>query len=105
MPALSESLLQYMASRPARCGRQPKQEVLVMAKSQWTKVEPKGTPLNEIVSLVLEETAQEVIRNKGAAGVDDITFENLRLFQECIGTKKLNVFSSSAKIFFITERL
>lgn len=64
MPALSESLLQYMASRPARCGRQPKQEVLVMAKSQWTKVEPKGTPLNEIVSLVLEETAQEVIRNK-----------------------------------------
>ncbi|QQQ96090.1 group II intron reverse transcriptase/maturase, partial [Turicimonas muris] len=37
-----------------------------MAKSQWTKAEPKGLPLIEIVCLVLEEAAQKVIRNKGA---------------------------------------
>ncbi len=48
-----------------------------MAKSQWTKAEPKGLPLIEIVCLVLEEAAQKVIRNKGAAGVDGVTFEDL----------------------------
>lgn len=84
---LSERLLQHKAARTARCGRQPKQEELVMAKSQWTKAEPKGLPLIEIVCLVLEEAAQKVIRNKGAAGVDGITFEDLPRFLEKHGEK------------------
>ncbi|WP_282197590.1 group II intron reverse transcriptase/maturase [Turicimonas muris] len=58
-----------------------------MAKSQWTKAEPKGLPLIEIVCLVLEEAAQKVIRNKGAAGVDGITFEDLPRFLEKHGEK------------------
>ncbi len=58
-----------------------------MAKSQWTKAEPKGLPLIEIVCLVLEEAAQKVIRNKGAAGVDGITFEDLSQFLEKHGEK------------------
>jgi RNA-directed DNA polymerase len=58
-----------------------------MAKSQWTKAEPKGLPLIEIVCLVLEEAAQKVVRNKGAAGVDGITFEDLPKFLEKHGEK------------------
>ena len=58
-----------------------------MAKSQWTKAKPKGLPLIEIVCLVLEEAAQKVIRNKGAAGVDGITFEDLARFLEKHGEK------------------
>lgn len=58
-----------------------------MAKSQWTKAKPKGLPLIEIVCLVLEEAAQKVIRNKGAAGVDGITFEDLPQFLEKHGEK------------------
>ncbi len=37
--------------------------------------------------LVLEEAAQKVIRNKGAAGVDGITFEDLSQFLEKHGEK------------------
>ncbi len=82
--ALRASSLQHKGGQNfARCGRQPKQEELVMAKSQWTKAEPKGLPLIEIVCLVLEEAAQKVIRNKGAAGVQTASlFEDLPRFLE-----------------------
>lgn len=48
-----------------------------MAKSQWTKAKPKGRALIEIVCLNLDGAAQKVMSNKGSAGIDGITFDQL----------------------------
>lgn len=58
-----------------------------MAKSQWTKAKPRGRPLIEIVCLNLEEAAQKVISNKGSAGIDGITFDQLPSLMQKHGEK------------------
>ena len=46
-----------------------------MAKSHWTKAEPRGCPLIDLVCFYLDDAAQKVIKNKGAPGIDGITYE------------------------------
>lgn len=48
-----------------------------MAKSHWTKAEPRGCPLIDLVCFYLDDAAQKVIKNKGAPGIDGITYEQL----------------------------
>ena len=48
-----------------------------MAKSLWTKAEPRGCPLIDLVCFYLDDAAQKVIKNKGAPGIDGITYEQL----------------------------
>lgn len=48
-----------------------------MAKSHWTKAEPRGCSLIDLVCFYLDDAAQKVIKNKGAPGIDGITYEQL----------------------------
>lgn len=48
-----------------------------MAKSHWTKAEPRGCPLIDLVCFYLDDAAQKVIKNKGVPGIDGITYEQL----------------------------
>lgn len=48
-----------------------------MAKSHWMKAEPRGCPLIDLVCFYLDDAAQKVIKNKGAPGIDGITYEQL----------------------------
>lgn len=65
-----------------------------MAKSHWTKAEPRGCPLLDLVCFYLDDAAQKVIKNKGAPGIDGITYEQLpnllRVHREKIRQKLKN---------------
>ena len=41
------------------------------------KAEPRGCPLIDLVCFYLDDAAQKVIKNKGAPGIDGITYEQL----------------------------
>lgn len=54
-----------------------------MAKSHWTKAEPRGCPLIDLVCFYLDDAAQKVIKNKGAPGIES----NFLTFCELTGRR------------------
>ncbi len=57
-----------------------------MATLHWTKAQPRAYPLIQYVCLNIEEAARKVISNKGSAGIDGTTVDELWPFLEKYGS-------------------
>lgn len=57
-------------------------EELTVTAREWTKAKPRRFPRIEYVCLRLEESMMQVIQNKGSAGVDGVTVEELPALME-----------------------
>ena len=50
-----------------------------MTNREWTKADPEWCRIETVVhSITIEEATQKVITNRGSAGVDHVTVEELR---------------------------
>ena len=50
-----------------------------MTSREWTKADPEWCRIETVVhSMTIEEATQKVITNRGSAGVDHVTVEELR---------------------------
>ena len=57
-----------------------------MATLSWTKAQPRAYPRIKYVCMSMEEAARKVIANKGSAGVDGMTVDELLPLLEKYGS-------------------